>query len=267
MTKDDADRQMVELKSENERLRALFRQSGIDTADASLASPQRDYRHERELVGERARATDAEEKVRLATARANLAEAKHTGLAAIHIALLANTEFSRQILENSTDCIKVLGLDGRLEFMSTGGMRVMEIDDFAPFAMCPWVEFWDGEQQGAAREAVSAAKTGEVRRFVGPTPTAKGNMRWWEVVVSPIRGRDGSVEKLLSISRDITHRHSTDEHQRMLFEEMRHRIKNTHDPGDRRAELTRRRHHGRGAARDPCAFGSDGQGARSLDRK
>jgi hypothetical protein len=78
MTKDDADRQMVELKSENERLRALFRQSGIDTADASLASPQRDYRHERELVGERARATDAEEKVRLATARANLAEAKHT---------------------------------------------------------------------------------------------------------------------------------------------------------------------------------------------
>jgi PAS fold len=151
--------------------------------------------------------------------------------------------------------------------MSTGGMRVMEIDDFAPFAMCPWVEFWDGEQQGAAREAVSAAKTGEVRRFVGPTPTAKGNMRWWEVVVSPIRGRDGSVEKLLSISRDITHRHSTDEHQRMLFEEMRHRIKNTHDPGDRRAELTRRRHHGRGAARDPCAFGSDGQGARSLDRK
>jgi two-component sensor histidine kinase len=46
-------------------------------------------------------------------------------------------------------------------------------------------------------------------------------------VVAPIRGRDGGVEKLLSISRDVTARHSADEHQRMLFEEMHHRIKNT----------------------------------------
>jgi two-component sensor histidine kinase len=130
-------------------------------------------------------------------------------------------------LENSTDCIKVLDLEGRLEFMSAGGMSVMEIDDFAPFVMCPWVDLWHGEQRGMAQKALATAKTGEVGRFVGPTLTAKGNLRWWEVVVAPIRGRDGGVEKLLSISRDVTARHSADEHQRMLFEEMHHRIKNT----------------------------------------
>jgi two-component sensor histidine kinase len=227
MTKDDVDRQIVKLKAENERLRALLRQSGIDAADASLASAQRDHRRERELADERARTVEAEENVRLASARADFAEAKHADLTTIHTALLANTEFSRQILENSTDCIMVLDPDGRLEFMSAGAMRVMEIDDFAPFAMCPWVEFWHGEQRGMAQEAVSAANAREVGRFVGPTSTAKGNMRWWEVVVSPIRGPEGSIEKLLSISRDVTVRHTADEHQRMLFEEMRHRIKNT----------------------------------------
>jgi two-component sensor histidine kinase len=49
----------------------------------------------------------------------------------------------------------------------------------------------------------------------------------WEVIVSPIRGPDGSIEKLLSISRDVTARHAADEHQRLLFEEMRHRITTT----------------------------------------
>jgi hypothetical protein len=68
MTKDDADRQMMELKAENERLRALLRHAGIDAADASLASAQRDDRHDRELAGERARTAEAEENVRSASA-------------------------------------------------------------------------------------------------------------------------------------------------------------------------------------------------------
>jgi hypothetical protein len=71
--------------------------------------------HERQLVGEQTRVAQAEENARLAEDRADLAEAEHTDLTAIHAALLTNAEFSRQILENSTDCIKVLDLEGRLE--------------------------------------------------------------------------------------------------------------------------------------------------------
>src|SRR6516225_4029214 len=227
MTENDADRQLAELKSENERLRALLHQSGIESADASLALARRDYRHERQLAGEQTRVAQAEENARLAEDRADLAEAKHTNLTAIDAALLTNTEFGRQILENSTDCIKVLDLEGRLEFMSAGGMRIMEIDDFSRFMACPWVEFWHGDYREKAQQAVAAAKAGDVGQFEGQTPTAKGNMRWWEVIVSPVRGRDGAVEKLLSISRDITARHEADHRQRVLFEEMHHRVKNT----------------------------------------
>jgi two-component sensor histidine kinase len=66
-----------------------------------------------------------------------------------------------------------------------------------------------------------------VTRFEGPAATAKGNLRWWEVVVSPINGSDGKPVKLLSISRDITVRHAAEEHQRVLFEEIHHLMKNT----------------------------------------
>jgi len=39
------------------------------------------------------------------------------------------------------DCIKILDLEGRLHFMSEGGLRAMEIDDFATVKGCSWQEF------------------------------------------------------------------------------------------------------------------------------
>lgn len=227
MTENDADRQLAELRVENERLRGLLRQRGIEAADAALVSSRKDYQHERELATEQARTIQAEHRADAQAERADRALTQRNDLSAIHAALVSNTEFNRQILENSTDCIKVLDLEGRLEFMSAGGMRIMEIDDFSRFMACPWVEFWHGEYREKAQQAVGAAKAGDVGQFEGQTPTAKGNMRWWEVIVSPVRGRDGAVEKLLSISRDITARHEADHRQRVLFEEMHHRVKNT----------------------------------------
>ena len=265
MTEND-DRQNAALRAEIERLRTLVHQRGIETADVVLESSRRDYRHDRELSAERGRTTQAEERARSATVRAEHAETERADLAATHGALLTNSEFNRQILENSTDCITVLDLDGRLEFMSAGGMRGMEIDDFAPFAMCPWVDFWKGEQQEKARAAVAAAKVGQVGQFERPAPTAKGHMRWWEVIVSPIRGRNGEVEKLLSISRDITVRHEAEAHQRVLFEEMQSHQKHAClDSRRRESELLQHVRHGRGPACDRGAAAGYGQDPRSLD--
>ena len=57
-------------------------------------------------------------------------------------AALADREaFLSGVLQSSTDCIKVLDLDGRLKYMNEGGQRVMEIDDFANYAECPWTSF------------------------------------------------------------------------------------------------------------------------------
>ena len=113
-------------------------------------------------------------------------------------------EFNRRILASSGDCIKVLDLDARLAFMSEGGMRVMEVDDFGLINRAYWPDFWKGEGNAQAVAAVETARNGGIGRFQGFATTMKGTPRWWDVVVSPINGADGKPDKLLSISRDIT---------------------------------------------------------------
>jgi PAS domain S-box-containing protein len=142
-------------------------------------------------------------------------------------ALRASEEFTRSILKSSTDCIKVLDTDAHLRFMSPGGLDVMEVDDFGAIEGCDWRDFWSGPDHEKAREAVRTALAGGNARFQGHTPTMKGKPRWWDVAVTPIPAHDGSVEKLLSVSRDITETKQAEEHQLLLIHELNHRVKNT----------------------------------------
>lgn len=113
-------------------------------------------------------------------------------------------EFNRRILQSSADCIKVLDLDGHLEFMSEGGMCVMEVDDFGAIQGACWPEFWPDAERPKVTAAIEAAKQGGTGRFQGFATTAKGSPRWWDVAVTPITGADGRPDKLLSVSRDVT---------------------------------------------------------------
>ncbi|MFC4171731.1 PAS domain-containing protein [Microvirga sp. GCM10011540] len=119
-------------------------------------------------------------------------------------ALRVSEEFNRRILESSSDCIKVLDTNAQLQFMSTGGMEVMEVVDFGAIQSCDWRSFWYGPEHAKAREAVETALAGGMARFQGPTPTFRGTLKWWDVAVTPITGPDGKVEKILSVSRDIS---------------------------------------------------------------
>ncbi|WP_460451320.1 PAS domain-containing protein [Alsobacter sp. SYSU BS001988] len=132
--------------------------------------------------------------------------------------LAERQQFISNVLASSDDCIKVLDLDARLQFMSEGGMRVMEVDDFGKIEGCSWPAFWSGEGQDFARAAVEAATEGKTGRFEGFCPTLAGTPRWWDVVVTPIRDASGKVERLLSISRDITARKEAEDALRLAQE-------------------------------------------------
>lgn len=112
----------------------------------------------------------------------------------------------QSIIDGSSDCIKVLDLNAQLLTMNAGGMKVMEVDDFNACRLAFWPSFWEGETRTLVEQAVEAARQGRTHVFEGPARTFKGSLRYWEVTVSPIRGRHGQVERLFAISRDITQR-------------------------------------------------------------
>ncbi len=123
-------------------------------------------------------------------------------------------EFTRRLLASSDDCIKVFDLKGRLRFMSQGGMRAMDVEDFRAIEGRHWTEIWSSIAGEDSKAAVEAVKSGGIGRFQGPCATMTGTQKWWDVVVTPIMGRDRAPQGFLCISRDITEFRATEERLR-----------------------------------------------------
>jgi PAS domain S-box-containing protein len=121
-------------------------------------------------------------------------------------ALRQSEEFNRQILDSSDDCIQVLDLSGQLLYINPGGQQMLEIDELTPWLNRSWSEFWQGNDSQAAIDAISHAKAGQAFTFTAARSTKTGEIKWWDNKVTPIRGANRQVEKLLCISRDITAR-------------------------------------------------------------
>jgi len=118
--------------------------------------------------------------------------------------LRQSEEFNRSIVESSSDCVKVLDLEGRLLAMNANGCRLMEIDDFSHCINQSWQDYWPAEGRELARSALEAARQGEAASFQGFCPTAKGTGKWWDVAVTPIFSSEGQTERILAVSRDIS---------------------------------------------------------------
>ncbi|GAI41207.1 unnamed protein product, partial [marine sediment metagenome] len=135
-------------------------------------------------------------------------------------ALRKNEEFTRRVIESSNDCIKVLDLEGHLLSMSGGGQRLLEIDDITPYLNSSFIDYWKGKEREDCLEAVSKARQGDTGIFYGYFETAKGKPKWWEVIVTPIKDADGSINRLLATSRDITERKKAEQHQTQLLKQL-----------------------------------------------
>ena len=108
------------------------------------------------------------------------------------------------LTEYSADCIKIIDLDGRLLSMNSPGRCAMEIDDPALVIGRPWASLWPPETRAEVEKAIGEARSGQVGRFSAFCPTAKGTPKWWDVTVVPVFDRDGSLDRLVSTSRDVT---------------------------------------------------------------
>jgi PAS domain S-box-containing protein len=166
-------------------------------------------------------------KVRQSQSDAARALAEVESLREANASLIDDGAFLRGILESSGDCIKVLDLEGRTLFMSPGGQRVMEVDDFTVIRGQPWTNFLEGEGRQAAEDALVLARDGGIGRFRASANTAKGTPKHWDVQVTPILNEIGAPKQLLAISRDVSEENKAEKHRTLLANELEHRIRNT----------------------------------------
>jgi PAS domain S-box-containing protein len=116
----------------------------------------------------------------------------------------------RAMLAQSQDCVKLLNIDGSLRFMNEAGRCLLEIEPGAVPIGQHWSSLWPEESRTLIDRAISVAANGGMDRFAALAPTARGKLKWWDVVITPIQGADGSIDGLLSVSRDITQEKMSD---------------------------------------------------------
>ena len=151
-------------------------------------------------------------------------------------ALIKSEEFNRRIVESSSDCVKVLDLDGNLIYMSEQGQKLLEVSRIDALLGMSWINLWHGEDRLNAKAAVESARNGAIGTFRGSGKTFKGKPKWWHTVISPMYGANGNVERLLAVSRDMTEQElslraieQSEQHRRLSEREFSTLVENSPD--------------------------------------
>lgn len=143
------------------------------------------------------------------------------------------------IFTHSRDCIKLLTVDGEIEYASTSAAGALGVACGQDAVGRDWCSFWPETEHAALDAAITAAADGTSTRFDGSTGGEEA-ARHWTVTISPVRGADRSITHLLAVSTDVTAQVEATERDRRRLEEaareidraddiareLRHRLKN-----------------------------------------
>lgn len=132
------------------------------------------------------------------------------------------------VLDQSSDCVKLVSVDGIIQYMNRNGQCAMEIDDFCSIEGLAWDDMWPEGAREQIHSAYVEAIAGRTAKFRAFCPTAKGAERWWDVSVSPVADDNGVIAGFLSISRDVTENQKSREALLIASAELKHRLKNTY---------------------------------------
>ncbi len=126
-----------------------------------------------------------------------------SALAAAKEARIPTDELMIGLLEQSRDCVKILGMDGTLDFINCGGLDAFGTRDFAEVQGLVWWTLWPAHTQDIVQDAFDRARKGQEVEFAAECPTMKGNLRKWVVRLKPMTADDGSVVGVLCTSQDM----------------------------------------------------------------
>ncbi len=124
-------------------------------------------------------------------------------------------QFARLIVEHFPDSVKILDLDGRIQWMSESAHRILDTNDESAVGRW-WIDTWVGAGRRSASTAFERAREGRTARFLGFRKTPRGQPKWWDVILKPLPDEDGEPGWILAIARDITQRRRSETYFRFL---------------------------------------------------
>ena len=127
-------------------------------------------------------------------------------ISVVHSVRLEESDLALRLIEQSEKCVKLLSIDGKLEFTNCGGMKAMEIDDPSAIYGKFWWTLWPLNAQDMVRGVFDEAIGGTTSTFEATCATARGNPRRWSVNLKPICSMAGPVVSVLATSREIPFR-------------------------------------------------------------
>ena len=131
------------------------------------------------------------------------------------------------IVSSSDDIIISKTLDGIITSWNGAATRILGFEE-AEMIGQPIQKIIPTELAHEETEIISKIRRGErIEHFDTEWLTKKGERVHLSLTVSPLRDRTGRVVGVSKVGRDITERKRSEDLQRLLFNELNHRVKNT----------------------------------------
>ena len=132
----------------------------------------------------------------------------------------------RAITEATPECIKIVDSAGHLVHMNPAGIAMIEADDLDSVRGADTLALIAPEHRQEWRDNHARVLGGEALSWEFDVLGLRGTRRRMETHAVPLPQPDGSVAQL-AVTRDVSQRKKAEEHQRLLINELNHRVKNT----------------------------------------
>jgi PAS domain S-box-containing protein len=100
-------------------------------------------------------------------------------------------------------------------------------DALKPDSLSIWVSLIVSEDRDEARAALERVRSGERVAFEYRIRRPDGEIRWMRDTDFPMRDPSGAVTHIAGVGSDITFEKTASEHQRLLLDELQHRVRNS----------------------------------------
>ncbi len=125
---------------------------------------------------------------------------------------------SRTWLEYSPVCTKIVDLDFNLQYMSSAGIKGLQIEDITPFygKPFPFVFYPDSFKAPMTRDLEKVKTTGQVIEQEAPVVDINGNELWFHSTLVPVNDDKGKIDYIIIVSIDTTNRKNAEREKENL---------------------------------------------------